>query len=138
MQSKPGNKEDDDEKKRKQALEAELGQIKRLRADLQAELQQARFQPPAPPQPFHIGKGNGKQKKASGSDSMSVQSEFARMRRAEKFDSKLRGTNQLICIFFQTKTCREGSRCRYAHVCMRCQKSDHGAMDLQSCPMKPQ
>ena len=134
--------DDDGDKKRKQTLDAELGQIKKLRVELQTELRQSRnsqFQnaQSSNPQPFSGGKPAGKQDKRDDTPG-GIHGEFKRMRKAERWETKLKGCNQLICIFYQTKSCREGSKCKFAHVCMRCQTPGHGVTDLQICPVKPQ
>ncbi len=77
------------------------------------------------------GKGKGGAKgDARGKGKDSDSNPFRELRRVELLDTKTRA-GKVICSWFQSNSCRNGARCTFEHVCMRCHLPGHGACDAE-------
>ena len=92
------------------------------------------------------GKGKGQSKSignstveahsatASGSGSASSHNDLKEFKDKEILRFKTDGQNgKAICQFFQRRACTRKS-CKFAHVCWRCHKPEHGIVDCSSPP----
>ncbi len=72
------------------------------------------------------GKGNNTNKGGGGDGSAKLR----QLKNIEKLRTKTDGPEgKQICFFFQVGNCRNGSNCKFPHVCLRCHKPGHTILD---------
>ncbi len=128
----------DEETKRRRQFDEEMKQVKRLRQSLteqvrnngskasgkkgNANQQGTQYNSGAAP-----NKGGGK---GGGFELFPDRQKWNAIRKRERLDMKLSGTNQAICMFDQSHSCKHSDgQCPYAHVCARCHKPGHACVD---------
>ncbi len=126
----------------KRALDRELQEVKKLRAQLsQACSSNASGSGGGGGNPGGGGRGSGgggKPAKGGGRGgggggldqrTKDLLAKLQDVRRREKLQNKARGSRNVICTWYQTKSCRNGDTCRFDHICLRCHQPGHGILD---------
>ncbi len=117
----------------KRALEKELAEVKKLRAQLSQTL----------------GNGGGGGGTSSGGGGGGASAGSARsggggggdpnkpsifkhlndLKKTESFIYRAKGSKQSICTFFQISACKHGTACKFDHICLRCHLPGHTCLD---------
>ncbi len=133
--SSSANRNDDDER-RKRSIEEELKQVKRLRQQLQKGSNKGNKGWTANTQNTKGSKTSKGGKGGSDADD-GLRSRWNDVKRREILQMKLPGSNKSICMFYQYHSCHHGrDQCGFAHVCARCHKAGHAAIDAE-CQATP-
>ncbi len=114
----------------KRALDRELAEVKRLRAQL-AETVKSQASSSSG-KGGNAGSGGSNPKGKSKGKGLTI-SKLNELRRNESITNKdTQGT--IICQFFNIKSCNRGDGCRFVHVCLRCHQSGHIIFDCTAAP----
>ncbi len=115
----------------KRALDRELAEVKRLKAQL-AEAVKASTSSSSSNQGGNTGSGANNPKGKGKGKGLNI-SKLNDLRRKENITNKdSHGT--VICQFFNVKSCTRGDACRFSHVCLRCHQSGHVIFECTVAP----
>ncbi len=106
-------------------------ELLRNRSNASSSGQAARNETPPP----RKGTKGGEKGKGSGKDRRKAE-RLKEMRSREKLMLQLPNNGGLICYYFNIDSCSRGRECKFHHVCMRCGREGHGALD-DRCPQIP-
>ncbi len=112
----------------KRALERELAEVKKLRAQLAQEVKSG---PNTGGQAASSSGGGGTPKAGKSNRRLK---DITDLKKKEQLTTKARGSTVPICQFFNLGDCNRGASCKFDHLCLRCHQAGHGIFD---CPATP-
>ncbi len=136
--AKTGKRGGNNDKRLEQEVKRLLGEIQSLRSSSSSShLPYA----PSPPAPLAIqdnstggGKGKTKGKKGNNPKVEALKNLKAR----EKLHASLPDGGGMICYYYNIGSCLKDRACKFHHVCMRCLREGHTALDSDKCKQIPQ
>ncbi len=131
------------EQKMEQELKRLRNEVQQLRGGGSSSSNQPFMALPPPPQPLALtdgarpGNRKGKSKGGGKGKSNPDIASLRQLRQSEKLYSSLPNNGGTICYYFNIRSCDKGRSCTFVHVCMRCLKEGHSALDTEKCKQIP-
>ncbi len=115
----------------KRALERELAEVKRLKAQL-AETVKTHTGSSSSSTGGNTGSGGGKAKGGGKNNGLTIRKLNELRSKEELVNKDPQGI--VICQFFNVNSYNRGSGCQFSHICLRCHKGGHTIFDCTVAP----